>query len=95
MTNKKFEFYTVAELAVVLKVHVNTIYHAVRVGRINALRVSNSKKAPIRILKSEIERMMAYDGDKLIDRMVQQRIKERGPRKAPSIATGVEKKGTS
>lgn len=95
MKNKNFEFYTVAELAAVLKVHVNTIYHAVRMGRINALRVSNSKKAPIRILKSEIERMMAYDADKLIDRIVQKRIREKGSLKTPREPTGVGKKEIS
>ena len=46
---KNLKFYTVNELAEVLRVHPTTIYQSIRCGRIQAFRVGPGKKAPLRI----------------------------------------------
>ena len=51
------DFLSIYELAETLKVHPNTIYKAVRSGRIHAFRVSEGKKAAWRIPKTEITRL--------------------------------------
>lgn len=75
MDQKNIHFYTVSELAKVFRVHKNTIYHAVRSGKIQALRVGKGTRAVIRIPKIEAERMMAFDANVLIDNIVEEKVK--------------------
>lgn len=55
------DFLTVYEFADELNLHYNTIYKAVRSGRIHAFRVSEGKKAAWRIPRTEITRLATLD----------------------------------
>jgi len=74
MNKKNEDFYNVKELADKFKVHVNTIYHAIRSGRIQAFKVGKGEKASWRIYKTEIERMAAFDARRMIDDIVQKEV---------------------
>jgi excisionase family DNA binding protein len=75
MIRNKFNqhVFSVEELALKFKVHKNTIYNAIKCGRIQAFRIGTGKKGSFRILESEIERMIAFDATKMIDYIVEKR----------------------
>lgn len=52
------KFYTVDEVAKILKVSPQTIRSAIRKGRIFAVRVAGGKKAPYRIAEDQLHRLM-------------------------------------
>ncbi len=58
-------FYTVEEFAKLLNVCTHTILKDIRNGRVNAIRASGGKKAPFRIPKTEIERLMVMSKEGL------------------------------
>jgi len=51
------EFFSVKEVATILKVHPNTIYRAIDKGYILAIRVGDRKRSPYRISKIIIDKM--------------------------------------
>jgi excisionase family DNA binding protein len=55
------DFLSVLELAAELNVHPNTIYKAVKEGRINAFKVTGGKKSSLRIPRTEITRLATDD----------------------------------
>lgn len=57
------QYYSVEEFAKILKVNPQSIRRAIRMGRIQALRVMPGKKAPYRIAATELDRMavMSYE----------------------------------
>ena len=55
------DFLSINELADELNVHPNTIYKAVRCGRIHAFRVSQGTKAAWRIPRTEITRLATLE----------------------------------
>ncbi len=55
------DFLSVSELAQELNVHPNTIYKAVKSGRIHGFRTSDGKKASWRIPRTEITRLATLD----------------------------------
>lgn len=75
MTRNKFEFFTVVEFANQISAHPNTVRNAIKCGRIQAFRIGKGKRSAYRILKSEIERMIAFDTGEIIEKIVNERIK--------------------
>lgn len=61
MTNDRF--YTVQEMANMLKVSIITIRRAIKAGRIQAFRVGSGAKSPYRIAGTEIDRIMVMNFD--------------------------------
>lgn len=55
------DFLSVLELAAELNVHPNTIYKAVKEGRINAFKVTGGKRSSLRIPRTEITRLATLD----------------------------------
>ena len=62
----KDPFYTVKEVAALLRVHPATIRRAINNGKIAGFRVGKGKKSSFRIFKNEIERMAAFDINEII-----------------------------
>ena len=68
---------SIKQLATVLAVHENTIRNMIRSGRINAIRLSDKAKGHWRIPSSELNRIGLFDLNKLIDKAVERRLKEK------------------
>jgi len=68
------DFYTIAEFAEKLRVHPNTVRRNIKNGRIAAFKFSTDKKSTYRIPHTEIERLVMFD----LEKIVEKRIKERG-----------------
>ncbi len=71
------DFYSINEFAKKLGVHHNTIRRSIKSGRISAFQVGSGEKSSYRIPKSEIQRMFAFDLNKMIDRMVEEKIRNK------------------
>lgn len=69
------KFYSIKELADKMRVHPNTIRRAIKFGRIQAIRIGTGKKASYRISENEIVRMAEFDITKLIERIIEEKIK--------------------
>ncbi len=69
------DFYTVTEFAKKLRIHYNTVLKSIKSGRISACKVGNARKSGYRIPKSEIERMFRFDMEKMIEKIVDERMK--------------------
>jgi len=67
-------FYTIKEFARVLQVHPNTIYRAIKFGRIQAFRVGTGKKAHWRIYRHEVQRMAEFDLRDTLERITNQQV---------------------
>lgn len=70
------DFLSIKEFASKLRVHPNTIRRAIKNGRINALRLSSTKKSTYRIARTEIDRIALFDMEEMIDKIVEKRMKE-------------------
>jgi len=55
------DFLSILEFAKELNVHPNTIYKAVKSGRLHGFRISEGKKAAWRIPRTEITRLATDD----------------------------------
>lgn len=73
----KDPFYTVKELAAILRVHPATVRRAINYGKISAFRVGNGKKSSFRIFKHELERMAAFDLQEIIENRAKE-LKDKG-----------------
>lgn len=71
------EFYTIAEFAKKLHVHINTIRRAVDNGRIQAVNIGSGKKRLYRIPKSEIERIALFNLETVIEKIIEKRAQEK------------------
>jgi excisionase family DNA binding protein len=80
MKHKEKPFYTVQEFADYIGVHYNTIYNGIRKGHIEAFKVGRGKNAIYRIAHSEINRLGIFHLDVIIDKIVEQKLRERDER---------------
>lgn len=69
------EFLSAKEFASLIRVHYNTVVRAIKKGRINAFRVGEGKKSSYRIPRSEIQRIALMDMEKLINQLIDLKIK--------------------
>lgn len=68
------ELISIRAFAIIVNMHYNTIYKAVKCGRIHAFRIGASKKGSYRICKSEISRIAEIDLEDLIEKEVIKRL---------------------
>ena len=71
------QYLTVKEFAAKLKLHYNTVLRAIKNKRINTIRIGYGSKAAYRIPISELERISLFDLESLVERMVDERLKEK------------------
>ncbi len=67
--------FSVKELAEHLNVHPNTIINGIKCGRIKAFKVGQGKTASWRIMRYEVERMVALDATEIIEKIINERMK--------------------
>ena len=72
------QFLKVKEFAKLMDVSYHSVISAIKENRLNYIRIGASPKAQYRIPISELERLRAFDLDKIVDQMVEERLKERG-----------------
>jgi len=70
------EFFTVEELANILKVHANTIRRSIKKGRINAFRAGSGSTSPFRISKSELNRIRVMDFEVTLKNMISYKLEK-------------------
>lgn len=71
-------FYTVDEFAKILRVHPNTIRRMIKNGRIVPFRGGGENKWIYRIPKSELDRVMRFDMEQMIERIIISRENKNG-----------------
>lgn len=71
------DFLTIIEFAAKLNLHPNTIRRMIKINRINAFRTGKGKNSCFRIHVSEINRIIQFDLEDVIEREVEKRLKER------------------
>ena len=76
MENEKKDFLTIREFAKEISVHHNTIRKMIKNGRINGIRLSAGPGSGYRIARSEINRLGLIDMQKIVDKMVEEKLKE-------------------
>ena len=69
------EYLTVKEFARKMRLHSNTIYRAIRKGKLNAVRIGSGKKATFRISSSEVNRIALCDLEELVSKIIEEKIK--------------------
>ena len=67
-------FFTVKEMADILKVDPQTLRKYIRTGKLQALRLGGKGH---RIPRSELQRLGEFDTQEIIEKMVQKRLEER------------------
>ena len=70
-------FYSVCEFAKKLNVHPNTIRRSIKSGKIHAIRIGKGDRASYRIYPEELDRLSLVDMEKIVDKIVEQKLKER------------------
>ncbi len=69
------EYMTVKEFAAKVGLHYNTIVRSIRKGRLNAVRIGYGLKSAYRIPVSEIHRIALCDLEKLVSKIIEEKIK--------------------
>jgi excisionase family DNA binding protein len=74
---KDRHFLSIKEFADEIFVHHNTVRNMIRSGRISAFRVGGGRTSAYRIARSEINRMAEIDLKKIVEDMVDKKLKEK------------------
>jgi excisionase family DNA binding protein len=69
------EYMTVKEFASKMKLHYNTVYRAIKSGRLNAVRIGSGKKSSFRIAASEVNRIALCDLEEFVSKIIEEKIK--------------------
>jgi len=70
------DFLTIKEFARLIRVHPNTVRRGILRGRISAFRIGESDRSGFRIARSELNRLAVVDLEKIVNRIIDERIKE-------------------
>jgi len=76
MTQEPPDFMTIKEFAVLIRVHPNTVRRSIRKGRISAFRIGEGDRSGFRIARSEANRLSVVDLEKIVKRLMQEKVKE-------------------
>lgn len=68
------EFLSVQEFSKIVKIHPNTVRRSIKNGRLSAFRIGSGKRSDYRIARSEIGRISMIDLEKIVNKMVQERL---------------------
>ena len=69
------DFLTIKEFASLIRVHPNTVRRSIQNGRISAFRIGSGSRSGYRISKIEIQRLSVVDLEKIVTRIVEERMK--------------------
>lgn len=77
MDNTNFigKFYSVKEFAKLLGISEQTVRRSIKCGRLQAVRIGSGKRASFRIAENELVRLSELDLMKLIDSLVDAKLK--------------------
>lgn len=70
---KHNDFFTIQEIADMMRVHHTTIRNAIKVGHINAFRIGMGKRASWRIPRSELQRLTESNMEDVIEKIIKER----------------------
>lgn len=76
--DQNFSFLTIKEFAKRFNMHPQTVRRAIHKGNISALRVGVGKNATYRIPVTELERLGLINLHRIVDQMVEEKIKRLG-----------------
>lgn len=76
MTEEKPDFLTIKEFALMIRVHPNTVRRSISKGRISAFRIGEGDRSGFRIARSEANRLSVVDLEKIVRRLVEEKVKE-------------------
>lgn len=77
MNDQQKDFYSVNDFAKKLGKHPSSIRRAIKCNRIQAIRIGQGSKASYSIPSSEIHRIGVVDLEDLVNRLVEEKLKER------------------
>lgn len=76
MNEHKKDYYSINEFAEKIGKHPSSIRRAIKFNRISAIRIGKGKRASYRIPSIEIERIAVVDLEDMIEKLVEDRVKE-------------------
>lgn len=76
MTDELPDFLTIKEFALMIRVHPNTVRRSIRKGRISAFRIGEGGRSGFRIARAEVNRLSVVDLEKIVNRLIDDRVKE-------------------
>ena len=68
------QFLSVKNFADLVNLHQNTIRRSIKDGRLSAFKIGSGKRAKYRIPRSEINRISMIDLEKIVEKMVQDKL---------------------
>ena len=72
--DKEIDFLSIKEMAVLVRVHVNTIRRAIKIGKINAFQIGGTNSA-YRIPRTEINRLSFEQLETVINSLIDKKLK--------------------
>jgi excisionase family DNA binding protein len=92
MNLKDENFLSAQEFADLLNIHYNTVRNMIKDGRINAFKIGNHGiTSDFRIPRSEINRIAEIDLEKIVNDLVENRIKEKNNKNLKNFYLKIEK----
>jgi excisionase family DNA binding protein len=71
------DFLSINEFAKLISVHPQSVRTMIRKGRLSAFQVGGGLTSSYRIARTEVERLGLIDLQKIVNKMVEEKLKER------------------